>query len=368
MNLIYLIILIPILSPLIGLLIWKHEITATEFVLNVIAACLVTVGVYYATAYAQMADYQILNGEVIEKYQDSVPCSHSYQTCTGSGKSRTCTTHHEHMNDYDWVVKSTVGKFTIDRVNRRGDREPPRWTAVKMHEAVALEDYYLNYIKGSPSSIFNKKDLQFAEKYAAQIPKYPEVYDYHRANRVFTVGFNQNDIALWNFELSEMLKSVGPSKQANVSIILTKGLPAEYASAVNAKWLGGKKNDMTLIVGTSDGSKIEWVQVLAYSKSTSIKTYLRDAIKEHGIIDREFFMESIRSHMIRYYDRKSMDDFAYLIGTIEISETAFALIAIFSLIVSVGISYGMTRVDISLNHGFRRTYQRSPAYRIRNRY
>lgn len=347
MNLIYFIILIPILSPLIGLMIWKHKITGTEFALNVLAACLLTIGVYYATAYGQMADFQILNGEVIAKEKDRVHCEHSYQTCTGSGKSRTCTTHYEHAYDYDWVVKSNVGNFKINRVNRQGTIEPPRWTQVKLHEPVALEDYYVNYIKGSPSSIFNKKDMQFAEKYADKIPKYPEVYDYHKANRVFAVGFTLNDISAWNYELSEMLKSVGPQKQANVSIILTKGLPVEYASAVNAKWLGGKKNDMTLIVGTSDGSKIDWVQVLAYSKSTSIKTYLRDAIKEHEVVDRKFFMEAIRSHMIRHYDRKSMDDFSYLLGTIEISDTAFALIVLFSLISSLGISFAITRVDIS---------------------
>lgn len=358
MNLIYFIILIPILSPLIGLLIWKHEITGLEFGLNVVSASIVTLIVYYATAYASMADFQIMNGEVLSKYKDRVSCSHSYQTCTGSGKNQVCTTHYEHMNDYDWVVKSNVGNFTINRIDRQGDDEPPRWTAVKLHEPVALEDYYLNYIKGAPTSIFNKADMQFAEKYADKIPKYPEVHDYHRANRVFAVGFTLNDVAAWNYELSEMLKQVGPKKQANVTIILTKGLPVEYASAVNAKWLGGKKNDMTLIVGTSDGSKIEWVQVLAYSKSTSIKTYLRDAIKEHEVVDRKFFIETIRSHMIKHYDRKSMDDFSYLLGTIEISDIAFALISLLSLAVSLGISYLMTRVNISFKNGIVRNFDR----------
>ena len=80
-------------------MIWKHKIAGTEFALNVLAACLLTIGVYYATAYGQMADFQILNGEVIAKEKDRVHCEHSYQTCTGSGKSRTCITHYEHAYD-----------------------------------------------------------------------------------------------------------------------------------------------------------------------------------------------------------------------------------------------------------------------------
>ena len=38
----------------------------------------------------------------------------------------------EHDYDIDWDVKTTLGTFTISRIDRQGLSEPARWTSVKV--------------------------------------------------------------------------------------------------------------------------------------------------------------------------------------------------------------------------------------------
>ena len=360
MNNLYLLLLVPIFGAIIGMLIWKHSITVIEFSLGILIACLLTSGTYYASVYSNMADVQILNGHVVSKVKERVSCSHSYscncQTIrTGKTTDTRCDTCYEHHNDWDWDVKTTLGSFSVDRIDRRGSNEPSRWTQVVIGEPVAKEESYTNYIKGAPNSVFNKSQMTYMNKYSPMIPPYPEVYDYHRANRVLVHGTPIQDIKAWNTRLSEELKVLGPKKQANVVLLFTKETNIWYAEAVNAKWLGGKKNDIVIVVSSADGKKIEWVRVLSLTNTTRIKTYLRDELM-NGEIDRERFMTAISKNVLAYYDRKSMEQFKYLLSSAELSPLATGVIAILSFLISLGLSYcfALPGFDLSLSALFRR--------------
>ena len=64
------------------------------------------------------------------------------------------------------------------------------------------------------------------EKYQAAIPKYPEVYDYYRMNRLILVGgVPVPSPQSWNDGLAKLNAEVGPLKQANVIVVLVKDLP-----------------------------------------------------------------------------------------------------------------------------------------------
>lgn len=367
MNYLFLLILIPILLPAFFALVWKHKITFSEFFLNVLVCCLITTGVYYGGVYHQVKDVQILNGEVTSKSKDRVSCSHSYScNCRTVNKTTTCDTCYEHPYDFDWNVHSNVGTFSIDRIDRQGVKEPPRWTSVTIGEPVALEESYINYIKGSPSSIFNKQSMDFAKRYEVNIPQYPRVYDYHRANRVISVGVPIADINLWNDDLSIALKKLGPTKQSNVILIIAKDKSVEYAEAVNAKWLGGKKNDVLVILSVDSSNKISWVRVFGLTKTSAIKTYLRNDIQEIGELNRELIIQSISKNVMEHYDRKSMEDFKYLLSNIEISGFAFFIIFLLSVFSSAGISWIFAHhVDFSFRNIFAKN--RRFGYRSTNR-
>ncbi len=218
--------------------------------------------------HSRMTDRQFLNGVVTEKERVSVSCTHSYAChCRRDSKgNQTCDTCYEHSRDYDWMVytnaiKGSDGQFEIARVDRQGKWTPDRWAVVRVGEPVALERSFDNYIMASPDSVYHTKSNNTA------LPKYPSAYDYSRADRVLVDGVTVPDLPVWNQRLTEILSVLGPSKQSNVIIVFTKSPSAQFATDLRNSWLGGKKNDTVVVVGTPNYPQIAWVDVFSWSKS-----------------------------------------------------------------------------------------------------
>ena len=122
-----------------------------------IIVSLVAAGIVYAVGYSnKITDQEIYNGEVTGKEKTRVSCEHSYscncrESCSGSGSTRscstTCDTCYEHSYDVDWRVKTSVHEFNIQRINRQGTQEPPRWTKVTVGQPTAFVYKFTNYIR-----------------------------------------------------------------------------------------------------------------------------------------------------------------------------------------------------------------------------
>lgn len=152
-------------------------------------------------------DTEIISGQVEGKKQVKVSCSHSYKchcytTCSG-GKTRTCTQHcstcYDHPYDFDWDVYTTIGEFEINRVDRQGTTEPPRWTQIKVADPVAREHSYVNYIKVAPDSLFNNLKNVNALPYVAWQEHDDEFHAVHTNTQKLTdhldevIGFPLDD-------------------------------------------------------------------------------------------------------------------------------------------------------------------------------
>ncbi len=242
---------IPLAVILVVMRYVYHEtITWREMAIQGVASILIVWGTYQAGLKSRMHDQQFLNGVVTSKEWDRVSCSHSY-TCncrTDSKGNTSCDTCYEHSFDYDWNVYTNAGKgsdamFTIARIDRQGNNEPPRWSAVRIGEPVALERSFDNYVLAAPDSIFHR----VAGK--RKMPSYPEGFDYSRANRLITDGVTVPDADAWNTHLSDMLARLGPVKQANVVVVITRDSSPNYAEELRNQWLGGKKNDTVVVIG-----------------------------------------------------------------------------------------------------------------------
>lgn len=260
MSYLYFLFLPPVIGAIAFKVLWHRQVNFAEMMANMVVASILVCIVYFAGLYSEMADTQILNGKVTSKQKERVSCSHSYPcncTPTPCGKSTcsTCDTCYDHSHDFDWNADTTIGEFTIDRVDRQGVKEPPRWTTIKAGDPVSRTDAYVNYIKASPDSLFTFS-RQLVNDFKGAIPDYPAaVYDYYKVNRVIADGVSI-DSGKWNSALSEALKDVGPAKQVNAVVLLTKRPDRLYASAVRSAWLGGKKNDVVVVVGAPDGKSI----------------------------------------------------------------------------------------------------------------
>lgn len=313
-----------------------------------LSSVIVSVGMF-----AETSDTEIWNGKVVSKTKDRVSCSHSYdcncknvESCSGSGKdricstSRVCDTCYEHTHDYDWTVHTTIGNYDIDRIDRQGVREPQRWTGVFMGEPVSKTKTFTNYIKGARNNVINRSGV----KVTYPMPNYPTaIYDYYRIDRAVSADSAVPNLPAWSASISDLLKDLGTSKEVNVVMVFTKQ-QQDFADQLNSAWLGGKKNDVIIVIGvTSDLTKAEWVKVLSWTKREDFKVELRDSIMDANLTPSEV-VPIITTVIKSKFDRRSMEEFDYLKYDIEPPYWSFisALIAFFLPLIGYVISLRRT--------------------------
>ena len=296
-----------------------------------------------------MFDREVWNGVVSSKDSEHVSCSHSYQcncheSCSGSGKDKSChescDTCYEHSYDVDWnVFTSNRETIKIEREDRQGTTQPARWTAVRIGEPTSVEHAYKNYIKGSPDTLFRHQGL--VDKYKGKIPQYPRVHDYYHVNRLISVnGAWADNPGAWIEGLDKINAEVGSPKQANVMVVLVRGLSAEFYYALEEAWIGGKKNDIVVVVGVDDQSVPQWATIMAWSKNEMFKVKLRDDIMDaKGPLVRDAFLATVKADVTQLYQRKPMADFQYLEASITPTSGQLAFGIIVSLLVSIGLSW-----------------------------
>jgi len=353
---------VPVLVA-VGAFVLLDGISWKEFLLQLGAACIVAGTCSAIASCANTSDVEIWNGRVTSKSSEHVSCSHSYQCncrerCSGSGKDRSCSTVcdtcYEHAYDVDWTVRLSTGdSIDIDRVDSQGILEPPRHAAAKVGEPAAAAHHYANYVKASPDSLFRHQGI--AERYAAKIPPYPgKVFDYYRVNRVVTVGYELSDKAAWERDLSELNADLGSKKQVNVALVVTAGLPTEFFYGLEQAWVGGKKNDLIVVIGSKDAGTIDWVDVMAWATDPIVKVRLRDDLLSVGVLEREKVVAAIRDDVARYYQRKPMADFKYLTASITPTTTEWIVSMLIELVIAVGLVWVCKTNDVFGDEGGRR--------------
>lgn len=335
---IFLICLIPFIIPFLMKLKYKNEITWPELAISCTISCLIAITVYNSSLYAEMIDVQVLSGQVNSKERKVVGCEHDYKChCTthttySNGKATTstkCQTCYEHSYDVSWIVKSNIENFKISRIDRQGLIEPPRYTKAYIGEPVAITNSYTNYVKGAKNSLFNMNQY----KDLSNLPEYPShIYDYYKINRVIDLT-GKVDTEPYNNAIAEMLKVLGSSKQVNVVLVFDK----EYQNSLKlkAKFLGGKKNDIVIVVG---GEDLNWVNVFSWSKNEMLNVKLKDDLMALGALNSKNFMEVVETNIKTHYVRREMKEFEYLKDSIEPSTNMVILALVLSIITSIGLS------------------------------
>lgn len=345
MNYMLLVVLVlPMILPWIAKIMWKHEITWAEMACTLVIGAALSAGVYFAGAHAQTADTEIINGEVTDKERVHGSYTRSYECrCSTNSKGvRSCSTCYEDHYTVTWNCKTNLGTIRIDHKDRTSRSvyltpDPDRYTVIQRGDPVAMEHGFTNYVKAVPDSLFHANQTK---KFDALIPKYPdEVFDYYKINRTFAMGVSVPDLAQWNQDISVMLRKLGPQKQANVVVLFVNTADQSYLHALEGKWIGGKKNDIIVIIGTTAYPKIDWVAVSSWTDKQLFKVQLRDEIMALGNVDRSQIIAAIDKHTMSTYVRKSMKDFEYLKSQIEPPVWVLILAVILGMIASGGLTW-----------------------------
>lgn len=346
-------LLIPLLVC-VGSWFFTDKITLWEVAVQLVVQIIFIVVMSLIMLNANMTDLEAWNGNITDKGSQKVSCQHSYkcfchttchQSCSGSGKNRSChqscTEHcetcYEHRFDVEWFAKNSLGeRWEIDTIDRQGLSQPPRWTSISIGEPTSSLHSYENYIKGSPDSLFHKTN--FTEEEVNTLPAYPDrVYDYWKLNRFVQVGTNLADTKDWNEGISMLSGELGEKKQSNIVVVLVKDKPREFFYTLERFWLGGKKNDVILVIGTDANNSVLWAEVMSLSNE-DFKVYLRNAVLALNTLDRTKVLSIIRYNVVNHYQRRPMKDFEYLKESIKPTRRQWIIGLLLGIILSFGLS------------------------------
>jgi hypothetical protein len=349
--LVLLLITLPI--PWIAKLIWPHEIKFKEVAVTVLASTFVLTSIYFLGRAGMTWDHEIWNGKITSKerkhghYLQSYSCN-CRSVCTGSGQNQTCSTTcdtcYEDRYTVTWTAFSTIGDFRIEHFDSGSKRvyqspDPKRYSIIEKGDPCSTSNSFINYVKAVPESLFHANPLM-VKQFQNFIPVYPgDVYDFYHVDRVLAVNVPVPELDVWNRELSKSLRELGPSKQANAIIVFVNTNDPNYQYALESAWIGGKKNDIILIMGVTSWPKIDWVAVSSWSKAEIFKVQLRDDIMALGEVKRDEILKLLEDHTWKSFKRRQMKEFEYLANEIEPPMWVIILALLFGIGISVGASF-----------------------------
>jgi len=336
--------------------VFKETISWKEGAIQVVVISLITIGVWNAGKYGKMADTEIWNGEITSKKRVHDYYETSYEICTGSGKNQTCTTHYEDHYTVKWYAYTTAGgnilfdSYDDSWESTRNNRpNPARYLSAKVGEPVAIVHSYDNYIQAVPEAIFNQT-VAVEEEFKDLIPNQPIVYDFYRIDRVMPVGVKMppTDVKKINYTLNMGLRKLGPKKQVNINLVIVNTDDPNYRYSLEFAWKSGEKNDATIIIGSTDYPKIDFVEVMTFGKNKGnelFKEYLSDELFTLEEIDTEKVPAIILNKISKHFDRINMAEFEEYESAIEPATWVKWLAWLLSIGLSIGLTYFFHRHD-----------------------
>lgn len=339
---------------------YDHKITLREVLIHsgiVVVASLFVLMISYAANYSSLGDVQILNGQVTNKFREVETCT-QYSSCKhywikekcryyrdNKGKrQKSCTSYKvfDYPYEVDWYVQTTVGNYTIERVNRQGTMEPQRWSVVKKGDYAATENGYINYLFSDENSLFSSDDKlnKFDPKYVERLPKYPTINDYYKTYHV--INTTKVDSTGFNEYIENELKTMGAIKQVNIQVLIYNYKDIDFVEATLQKWRGGKKNDVIMFFGVDEDGVVQNFTSTSFAqgmKNEELHAQLRiDALKEKLTLD---LIKKEVHNINQKFKRLENKEFEYLATKMEPRKDVMIIASIFLLILSVFVGFYM---------------------------
>jgi hypothetical protein len=161
-------------------------------------------------------------------------------------------------------------------------------------------------------------------------------------------NFRPANIKDWQLQLS-LLNSRLQSKKANVVLVLLKDRPQDYVYALEQHWVGGKKNDVVVVINTNDGWNVTWSYVMSWTKNELFKVELRNHINDIGVMDLSKILPVVEHDAASMFEHRSMKDFEYLKASITPTTSQWTWSMIIGLIISIGLSFLFAHPDVHIS-------------------
>jgi hypothetical protein len=317
-----------------------EEVAWQEWLIGSAVAFLMAGLFHGISIWGMTADVETWSGQIVgvahygqwtEEYEQS------HTRTVGSGKNQRTETYYttEHTTHYEhWTVSRNFGAYEdVQRIeeglysqiyNKFGSiinqKDTQRTTHFGGHYDGGDRNIYIthnntgylypvtvnrsfeNRVKASPTL------FSFA-KVPTNITVYPwpENPDWMESGRL--LGTASALIDQYKFDC--MNTRLGPSKRVNVIVVGFGNKPQEYGQWQQAKWIGGKKNDLVLCFGGGSKTKpADWSYVFGWSESELVKKNLQSILLEHPINDA--LLSTVSNEISNNYIIKDWSKFDYI--------------------------------------------------------
>jgi hypothetical protein len=361
MWLLYIIALVPLF---IGFLLWflSKRITLWEWLIGLIVP-FVFAGIIHGIAVSSMtADVETWSGKItkfthtprwVERYEVAI-----YRTVTrGSGKNKYTTqefshyetryrTHYPSWTAYTDFGKETHSFGTSEGVYKEfkikfgeeyytrgyrpgfysGDRRDYHLKNVKNYvQPTTINKSFENRIKAAPTTFsFIKVPEDFKGLY-----EYPENRNKFRSDRL--VGKARTDFNYLEFD--RMCSRLGSKKKVNIVLIgFDPKIPASIAKYQEAKFIGGKKNDLIICYSKNILGSAQWAYVFGWTEKEIVKRKLEQLFLDEKINTK--LLTKIEEYVNKYYVIKDWSKFDYI--SVEPPSWSWITLVILVFVFSIG--------------------------------
>ncbi len=329
-----------------------------------------TIGVFYTTGIADKTNFnaQAIGGVWEESYtsiRTETVCTSSDKDgkCTSTTTNTYCDNYHPDVFKIEFSDESThrIGSSNYRNLvnNFKSERQVPNsnfgqcsisdgrkfrtdYVSGKSSELyVTYEKPVVNYILAGQN--LYQTSAEVAKPHLEKLERVPPIVEHPAgigpwmSHRVITKGIQVPNE--WKdrieTELNKLNGTLGPSKEVNVVIYVVDEASREFTTALDAYWIHGRKNQLTIIVGSMNFPKVEWVDVIDFwSTKPEIRINLRDQLEKLTLDDPKF-MTVVRERVQKDWERRQMKTFEYLSWSIVLPWWLYPLVIAFCLIMSI---------------------------------
>jgi len=346
MWMMYLIALIPIV---VGMFLWafSKRITLTEYLLSCLTGIVVTVLITLLMALGMTGDIETWSG-LVTKATHIPTWVNTYEQAHYVTVGKTTTVYYTteyNTNPEHWVAEATLGsrgaeigisEARYNDILKKFGREVvvngsrPSYHSGDRNDYVAVNDSKYVYPITQEYSFTNKvKACPSVFSYTKVSPgikvfEYPKNEDLFKSDRL--MGEAKKDFNIYEFD--KLNTAVGMKIWANIIIVGFKGQDSKIAQLQEAKWVGGKKNDLVICYSKEP----KWAYVFGWTENEQVKRNLEELFTIGTISGN--MLPQIQEVVMKDYKIKDWSKFDYL--TVEPPGWAFALLIALMLLTQFG--------------------------------
>lgn len=294
---------------------WKDErVTWVEWLIGTTAAFLLAVILHASALYGMTRDIETWSGLIVKvshypRWVERYTEEHSETTTDSKGKTHTKTwttteyqTHSEHWEaTRNFGSEEDTASIDIDLFNQiaqkfgnkiveDGLQSHSHWDGIMINGDRNIYSTYNN--TGYVYPVTTTKEFQNKIKAAptvfsfSKVPtnisvySWPENPNWMHSDRLIGTASVLIDHYKWDC----MNTTLGPSKRVNVILVGFGNAPTDYGHYQQAKWIGGKKNDLVICYGGASRTELaKWTYVFGWTENELVKKNLQSILLEHPI-------------------------------------------------------------------------------------